>query len=75
MTMIQELQAKDNVEFMDVMTDKQGLQAATRESGTVTIRTVLSALPETRRSDAGLKCKVVGGNSCAFKMVNNGWVR
>lgn len=41
----------------------------------MTIRTVLSALPETRRSDAELKCKVVGGNSCAFKIVNNGWVK
>lgn len=39
----------------------------------MTIRTVLSALPETSRSDAGLKCRVVGGNSCAFKIVNNGY--
>ena len=43
--------------------------------GIVTIRTVLSALPEISLSDVGLKRNVVGGKSCAFNMLNCGYWR
>lgn len=46
--------------------------ALAASDGIVTIRTVLSALPEISLSDVGLKHNVVGGKSCAFKMLNCG---
>lgn len=47
-------------------------QAPDRFSGTVMTRTVLSALPEMSRLAEGLNRSVVGGNSCAFRMVSSG---
>jgi len=41
-------------------------------AGTLIILTLLSALPETRRVDVGLKRRVVGGNSCALRIVRRG---
>ena len=40
--------------------------------GIATTRTVLSGLPETRRFDAGLKRREVGGNSWALRIVSSG---
>ena len=36
------------------------------------MRMVLSALPDTSSVEEGLKRSVVGGNSCAFKIVKTG---
>ena len=44
-----------------------------RLSGTVTTRMVLSALPETKRLDAVLNRRVVGGKSWAFSIVTRGY--
>jgi adenine/guanine phosphoribosyltransferase-like PRPP-binding protein len=41
-------------------------------SGTVTSRTLLSALPVARRVEVGLNRIQVGGKSCAFSIVNSG---
>jgi len=48
------------------------VHASPSESGTDTTRILLSALPETRSVDDGLKCRVVGGNSCTFRIVSRG---
>lgn len=41
--------------------------------GTAIIRTVLSALPDINSDASGLNRKVVGGKSCAFKIVKTGY--
>lgn len=45
------------------------------ELGTLTIRTELSALPDTSSEDVGLKAMVVGGNSWALRIVTRGYTR
>lgn len=45
---------------------------APRFGGTATTRTVLSALPEMSMSEVGLKRIVVGGKSCALRIVSSG---
>ncbi len=54
------------------MEDESHSQVAPRLDGTDTTRTVLSALPDTSNTEFGLKRIVVGGNSCAFRIVNSG---
>lgn len=51
----------------------QDVHMPPRLSGTVTTRMVLSALPETKRLDAVLNRRVVGGKSCAFSIVTRGY--
>lgn len=41
-------------------------------AGTLMILMLLSALPETRRLVAGLNFNVVGGKSCALRIVRRG---
>lgn len=72
MTIIQELHAVEVISLRRVSNDSLHPHAATRFSGTDTTRIVLSALPDTRRSEEGLKRRVVGGNSCALRIVNSG---
>src|SRR5260221_14179079 len=42
------------------------------EEGTTITRTLASALPDTSNVEGGLNCNVVGGNSCAFRIVSIG---
>lgn len=54
---------------------QKGSQEPPKASGTLTTRTVLSALPDTTSVDVGLNFNVVGGKSWALRMVTTGCER
>lgn len=50
------------------------VQDFSTESGTLMTRIELSALADTNSRDVGLNLMVVGGNSCAFRIVTRGYI-
>jgi hypothetical protein len=65
--------AADEMRLCHIKRKKVDLQAPDKLEGMVTIRALLSALPEIRSEDDGLNCKhAVGKPSWAFRIVSSG---